>query len=110
MKLPFLADSRLGHLITSITILPVGKQKRRKTGPFRLEFLETRLLLTSITEFAASSVNGGITSQGGRLWLTRPSDIAMIDPSNPTTHADVLAGASDQSFARPAGNHHGAGQ
>ena len=85
MKLPFLSHAGSRHDSSSIRILPIRKGERRKARRFSLECLETRFLPATVTEFSIPLINGGIASQGGKLWLTRPDAIAAVSPTSPGT-------------------------
>src|SRR3954453_6323183 len=85
MKLPFLSHAGSRHDSSSIRILPIRKGERRKARRFSLECLETRFLPATVTEFSIPLINGGIASQGGKLWLTRTDAIASVSPTSPGT-------------------------
>ena len=87
----------------------VQKQKRRRAQQFALESLESRCLLSTITEYPTRILSSGnvaqpaeITSTGGKLWFTESGGaIGMVDPANPGTFVSYSQGLS--STAGPTG-------
>ncbi len=66
----------------------VPGRRTRATRCSSVEQLESRCLLSTVTEFPAlpSGFAGDMTSAAGKLWFTvqSPSAIGMLDPSDPT--------------------------
>ena len=87
----------------------VQKQKRRRAQQFALESLESRCLLSTITEYPTPKLRSGfvalpaeITSTGGKLWFAESGGaIGMVDPANPGTIVSYSQGLS--STAGPTG-------
>ena len=81
---------------------PARSHSKRTGQWFSLEPLESRCLLSSITEYSVPQVNGidagpaEITSDGGKLWFTdqHGNAIGTIDPANPTSVQSYSQGLS----------------
>ncbi len=89
MRRSFFSDAAWGHRSSPISKHRAQRQKKRRAQRFSLEPLESRCLLSTITEFGnvalGNSQPAEIVSADGMLWLTEQSAnaIGMVNPSSP---------------------------
>jgi len=85
MRQPNRTESSWSRFITPFVGDPLRRQQGRRNQRFSLEPLESRRLLSTITEYPASLVGGEITSEGGKLWFTESNGIGSFSPSSPNS-------------------------